>query len=73
MLGEKKIWISFDWEERKILNNGISTLKMVGSVASYPRQTDVQCIYILMQVDEVQWYAQNVNVLNDSFGAWLQP
>lgn len=46
--------------------------KMVGLVASYLRQTHVQCIYILMQVDEIQWYAQNLNVSNDSFGAWLQ-
>lgn len=61
MVGAKKIGEVFT-EEGKILNNGISTQNMVGSVVLYPRQTNVQCIYILMQVDEVQWYAQNLNV-----------
>jgi hypothetical protein len=45
---------------------------MVGSAASYSKQTNVQCIYILMQADEIQWYAQNLNVSYDSFGVWLQ-
>lgn len=57
---------------KKVLNNGISAQKMVDSTAAYPRQTNVQYIYILMQIDEIQWYAQNLNVSNDSFGAWLQ-
>lgn len=45
--------------------------KMAGSTASYPKQTNIQRIYILMQVGELQWYAQNLNVSNDSFEAWL--
>lgn len=50
----------------------MSTQKMVGSVASYLKQTNVQCIYTLMQADEIQRYAQNLNVSYDSFGAWLR-
>jgi hypothetical protein len=61
-----------DRSSLKILTSRISTQTMVGSVSKHPRQTNVQCIYSLMQVDEIQWYAQNLNVSNDSFGAWLQ-
>lgn len=70
-MGEKETGYVFT-ERKGKSNNGISLQNMVGSVASYPRQTHVQCIYILTQVDEIQGYAQNLNVSSDSFGAWLQ-
>lgn len=57
---------------RKILNDGIGKQMMAGSVESSLRQTNVQYIYILLQVDEIQWYAQNLSISSDSFGAWLQ-
>lgn len=68
VLGEEISQFSLG-EEEKIINNGIGTPKMVASAALHPRQTNVQCIYILMQADEMQWYAQNLNVLNDPFRA----
>lgn len=70
--GWQEEWSGLYWKPMKILTRGISSQKMVGSAASYSKQTNVQCIYILMQADEIQWYAQNLNVSYDSFGVWLQ-